>query len=358
MGELECRLAVLSNIPTPYRDEYYRHVAQQSGLRLHVFYLGATHPKRRNWRVQPQGYAHSILSNRVVEFSDKFALHPVLRATRAIQQHDPHVLIISGWDQPAYWEALLRLGRAAPTVGWIETHHASGRNRHRWSDRLRAAYLTRLAAVITPGQEASDYIRSLGAAPRELILPNPVPPPPASTEAAAPTGAVCRLLFVGALTPRKNPQRVLDIARAVSTREASCEVTFVGVGPLEAGLRRRATELPFDVHFRGWQTGAALETEWQSASCLVLPSLADPAPIVFSEAAARGVPILASSNCGGVSALKQLGASAAILDLERDDDDEWAAHVLRMRARYAPVTAVTCGPSAARLAQFARGLLA
>ncbi|MDX6286400.1 MAG: hypothetical protein QOG53_1885 [Frankiales bacterium] len=354
MPERACRLAVLSNIPTPYRQELYRELALRADIDLHVIYLGSSHPKRRQWAITPTGYPSTVVSHRVLEIGE-YALHPVIRPWRAIKRHRPDVLIVSGWDQPAYWAALGRYSRRLPVVGWIESHESSGQRRGGVSQRIRAAYVKQLSGAIVPGDESRNYLeRSIGVHVPTLEYPNPVPEPsPTFTRTASAVDGF-NLLFVGALNDRKDPLRALKIAEELARTGVSCTLTFVGDGPLRERLEQhRANNV--NTRVLGYLEGDALEEQWEAASCLVLPSHSDPAPVVLSEAAARGVPFVVSDRCGGVSALVRLGAAGRALPLDASDPT-WASAVAELSGTGEPIDDVTCRPSAARLAKFVRDL--
>lgn len=343
------RVAILTNIPAPYRQEFYRQLSARPDVSLTVFYLGPAHPKRRSWTVQPTGYDARVLETRVWELGE-IAIHPVL-AARRIRDVAPDVVVVCGWDQPAYWEVAFRLRPRPVLVGWIESHVASGRVRFGLSERVRAAFVRRMAAIVVPGAETACYLTShLGVRRPILQLPNPVPAPPAQVAAAEVAGL--NLLFVGALTERKDPLRALAIAHVMHTRGTPCTFSCAGAGPLSRAIAARARELGVPIRLLGHLEAEVLEAEWAAADCLLLPSTADPAPVVLSEAALRAVPFVVSDRCGGASSLLDLGAVGRVVPIDAADE-VWAAAVSAVTAqpRHA-VSELTPAASAARLAAF------
>jgi glycosyltransferase involved in cell wall biosynthesis len=104
-----------------------------------------------------------------------------------------------------------------------------------------------------------------------------------------------RILYVGRLDEEKG---VRLLARAAAT--LGLPVTFVGDGPLRAELER----LP-GVTITGWLRPDEVQTQLDSARCLVFPSLwYETYGLTVSEAAARGVPAIVSDVSAAAERIK------------------------------------------------------
>ncbi|MGW6201295.1 glycosyltransferase family 4 protein [Kribbella sp. NPDC055110] len=112
-----------------------------------------------------------------------------------------------------------------------------------------------------------------------------------------------RLLCVGALTPTKGPDLLLEALAMVDDPAWRC--VFVGSMDLDVefvdGLQRQAKDLGLAdrVCFTGPLAGAELERAYAQADALVLASRAETYGMVVTEALARGLPVVAR-NVGGV----------------------------------------------------------
>jgi glycosyltransferase involved in cell wall biosynthesis len=149
---------------------------------------------------------------------------------------------------------------------------------------------------------------------------------------------------------------VLEIGASLRRAGALAEVTFAGDGPLVDELRASARELGIAAEFVGYVHGARLENLWSEASCLVLPSLRDPAPLVLSEAAARGIPFVCSSSCGSGSTLASLGARARVVDVAAPIEDWRLAVEAVLGPPARPVTEVLPAASGRRVWEFLRSV--
>lgn len=98
------------------------------------------------------------------------------------------------------------------------------------------------------------------------------------------------VLFVGRLTPEKAPDVLLD---AWERARVDHRLEVIGIGPLEADLRRRG--LP-GVSLLGQIDTASMRAKMLSARALVLPSIwYEGLSMVLLEALAAGLPVLASN---------------------------------------------------------------
>jgi len=106
------------------------------------------------------------------------------------------------------------------------------------------------------------------------------------------------LLFVGGLHPRKGVADLLDAFERVHAGNPRSRLTLVGEGPFEATYRAQAAALACAsaVTFAGGQSDP--RPFLAAADVFILPSLADPAPLVLSEARASGCAVVATAVDG------------------------------------------------------------
>jgi glycosyltransferase involved in cell wall biosynthesis len=102
-----------------------------------------------------------------------------------------------------------------------------------------------------------------------------------------------RFLFVGRFEPVKGLDTLLGAWRRLEGERSGWELHLVGSGSLAAtlGAMPGVTVKPF-------AQSTALVTEFAEAGCFILPSKFEPWGVVVHEAAAAGLPIIASSAVG------------------------------------------------------------
>lgn len=156
-------------------------------------------------------------------------------------------------------------------------------------------------AVIPNGVDTEHFHPGAGAEAPPTDLRAPAPPPSPATGAPAP--APLRVLFVGGDWERKG----LPIAIAALADCPGAELDVVGAGDVEgqrALARRHGVE--GRVHFRG--TAADPAPAYRAADAFLLPSAYESFSLVTYEAAASGLPLLAT-RVNGIEDLLRDGAN-------------------------------------------------
>lgn len=132
--------------------------------------------------------------------------------------------------------------------------------------------------------------------------------------------ASCNLLFLGVDWERKGGNTALEVAKTLNKTGLKTELKIVGcTPPITEPLPDFVKVVPFidKNNVRGVEQINQLVAE---SHFLILPSLADCTPVVFSEANSFGVPCL-STNVGGIATIikddingKTFAKDAAISD--------------------------------------------
>lgn len=137
-------------------------------------------------------------------------------------------------------------------------------------------------------------------AQRVFVVPNPVVASPSATgEATPPPPKDLHLVLVGRHAKQKRPHLFLQVLHELARRGIATRGTVIGDGPLRESTELEASRLELDVSFLGWR-----EPWWEAVTdvdCLVLTANAEGLANVLVEAAAAGIPSVASSRALGVA---------------------------------------------------------
>lgn len=142
---------------------------------------------------------------------------------------------------------------------------------------------------------------------------------PTRAEALAPRRAdgPCRLLFVGRNWQRKGGAIAIDALRCLRQMGIDAELTVCGPQPPPAEPHVRCVPA---IEKHDAAGVAALASLYREATLFVLPTRAECAGIVFSEAAAFGLPIV-STDTGGVATAVRDGVTGRLLPLSAGGAD-------------------------------------
>jgi glycosyltransferase involved in cell wall biosynthesis len=297
------RIAIVTEIPAPFRIPLFNRLAREPGIELRTFFLSDRDP-RRNYTVYEDEMAferHTLPGVNLSRGGRWIVLTRGLR--RVLREFAPDVVVAGGWNQPAFWQAARHARRHnVPLLVWVESTLEDARLDAGVASRVRHAFVRRAAGFIVPGKASRAYVRSLGVPENAIfIAPNAVDLEIFSTgvrEAHANREALRReldlkgtvVLYVGRFAPEKGLDVLLDAARG-----ATWSVVLLGEGFLREELERSA---PSNVTVGPYVPREALVPWFAAADIFVLPSRSEPWGMVLNEAAAAGLPIVATDHVG------------------------------------------------------------
>lgn len=180
-----------------------------------------------------------------------------------------------------------------------------------------------------------------------------------------PGGNGKRVAFVGRLDPVKGALLLIEAMAQVLKTHPDATLTLAGDGPSRAPAEARAKALGIDgaVHFAGFMTQGQVADLLANSDMLVLPSFAEGLPVVYMEALASRIPVVAS-RVAGVQELVEDGVTgyaippgdiATLTDrIIRLMDDPAAARRMGEAGRRAVEAGFDIAQEGARLAQLFR----
>jgi len=175
------------------------------------------------------------------------------------------------------------------------------------------------AGFVVPGRAAQAYVESLGVSPdRIVIAPNAVDLSIFSVQADRNGHEESTFLYVGRLAQEKGLDVLLRAFKNVPGK-----LLLAGSGPQEAELRALADDR---VELLGQVARDDLPALYASADCFVLPSRSEPWGMVLNEAAAAGLPLVATEAAGAGHDLIEDGVNGYRVAV---DDEEALAEALR-----------------------------
>jgi glycosyltransferase involved in cell wall biosynthesis len=202
------------------------------------------------------------------------------------------------------------------------------------AEDLERAAIARADLLLYPTRWAADSaIADYGADPDRIrVIPyganlRESPQDPGVRDVAP--GAPCRLLLVGANWAIKGGEIAIDTLAALRARGIEAELTVVGSAPEARRQMPGLTFIPFLDKNRA-EDRARLDALYRAADFFILPSRCECYGIVFCEAAAYGLPALASRT-GGIPEVVREGETGYTLPLSADGA-AYADRIMALRA--------------------------
>jgi len=324
----EHKVVMLTNIISPYRIPLLNRLAQDGGFDFRVVALAGKEANRQ-WRLMKEliKFDYQILPGwHGFIWRWELPIHLNWGVIRALRRCKADIIITSGYDSIAYWQAFLYAKfRKRKFILCNESTLLSTTYTRGLIGFLKRFIIRRADAYVAFGKKSREYLEAFGAKPDRIFTGIDTVDMNffrrkswgfrESNNFNIERGRFpkCLLLFVGRLAPRKG---VLQILSAL-TKLGDPEIGFliVGSGPQEKELKQFCQELRLpNVYFEGFQQQEALPGYYALADVLVFPSFYDVWGLVVNEALASGLYVLCSDRAGAAYDLIQEGWNGALFD--------------------------------------------
>lgn len=308
------RIALLTEIPAPFRIPLFNALANEPDVELRVLFLSKRDPKhpypvyadefRFNSRTLP---GRDLIRNARWVVLNRGVFAELVRFR-------PDAVIVGGWNQPAFWQAALytRLCRR-PLIGWVESTARDARPASTWLGRVKRMLIGGCTGFLVPGSASREYLRALGVSDEQIVAaPNAVDLEIFGNRVVRLRSERDRLrvelglsgvvlLYVGRLDPEKGVDTLLEAVEGLPVT-----TVVVGQGSDEARLRSLASA---GVRFTGRLERDELVRWYAAADAFVLPSRSDQWGMVLNEAAAAGLPLVSTEAPGAAHDLIEQGVN-------------------------------------------------
>lgn len=338
----------VTNMPTPYRLPQYHAIRSQLadvGYAFHVYFLGRGNRERR-WVIPPEsfeGIEHTTAPSGKGMRAD--LLHTVDRLR-------PAAVVIAWAMDPTALRLLFHCRlRAIPCILYTGENSicASFDSHPRLRTLFRIPFFRLSAGFIAYGSSARAYLRDRGVPDRKISIAINVvdtayfrkhvgelrDSPAVTLERSRyrrPDGAEfeCHILFVGYFVHHKGIAPMLEAFRRCADRGIALHI--VGSGPLEEMIRERIREYGIEssVFLHGYKQQQEMPMFYAMSDLLLFPSIYEVFGLVMVEAAAAGLPIVASRYAGGAADVVLDGVSGLLVD--PSNSEEHSAAILRLAA--------------------------
>lgn len=329
------RVALVTNIPAPYRIPVLECLASQQGCALHVVYCSGIEPDRA-WQLPQGAFEATYLRPRFLTFRGRYVhINPDVWA--ALGKAKPDVVITTGFN-PTHllafaWARLHGKVHVAMTDGtWTSEQQLSGVHR-----LLRRVVYAGSGAFIGASEGSMALYRSYGLSDAKLFKSHLC----ANNAVFSSTHTEPRvhdLLVAGRIVAGKNPLFALAVAQRLAQRmQRPVSIAFLGSGEMEAEVRAAAAKLPPDrvqVTFLGFAQQHSLPAHYARARVLLFPTTNDTWGVVANEACAAGVPVIVTPEAGVSGDLVVDGINGRVMSMDVEAWAQASEQLLRDEALY------------------------
>lgn len=213
---------------------------------------------------------------------------------REVEAFRPDVMLVSSWHIPAFRYVLRHIHPKPLRVLCMDNQWLGTLKQHAGVLSSRWYLHSHYDAVFVPGERQASFARRLGFRPDRIWRGLYCPDYEAFAGATSDEARSRVFAYLGRLSPEKGITDLLDayeIYRSTTAEPWSLIVT--GAGPLIGELSGRS-----GVTYRPFVQPRDLPRWLARVGCLVVPSRFEPWGVVIAEAAASGMPIVATEACG------------------------------------------------------------
>jgi glycosyltransferase involved in cell wall biosynthesis len=303
----------------PYRNPLFKALFERGRVVPHVIYLSGAQPgwdQPRGWFAPAEGYTSEVLSAFQRARAGRSPITVARGVGRALSRAAPDCVV--SWEYgPATMRALAwARRRGVPVVIFSELTPWSDAGLSRLQARLHRVLAPRAGGFIVASSQGVERLRELGVEPErvEVALQSADVEALRAASGTARGGPPIRILAVGRLVPDKNLGELIEAFAEAGFGEGEAELELCGAGPLESELRAWASRLGVPARFSGPVPAEELGRVYASAHVLALVSTYEPFGVTLREAAAAGLPLIASERAGATGDVAIDGENAIVVD--------------------------------------------
>ena len=302
MGTKMKRAVIITNIPAPYRVDFFYYLQMQvSEIKFYVIYSSRTEDNRK-WEVNQEKLKNSIfLESATIKIKKRYDvkyIHIPKGVKKTLNRIQPDVVIGSEYNPTIIQAVNYCKKRGIPYVSWTDGTLFSERHINQLQKIFRRYVIRSASSYIASSTKSMEAQQAYGADIEKIKISYLTVDVEQYIQERQPAQEK-RLLCVGSLIERKGIDLLL---RACAHVKQSWHLALAGQGPEEAYLKQLAKSLGIEqkVEFLGYLNQKELLKEYKRSYGLVLPTREDCFALVILEAMCSGLPVVCSQYADGV----------------------------------------------------------
>lgn len=315
------RIAIVTNIPTPYRNPVFQRLMSYDGIYIHVFFCSPSEPNRL-WNESVLEFNHSFLS-----IEEDKRIHLNWNIYEKLSDYNPDVIITSGFNPTMIlawiWSRLKRRKHIVFSDANIHSekdlsvlHKLTRKLIFRWSDAFIGASNKTLALFKQYNVPESKMFKSCLSVDNDKFVMKYF------------EEKEYDLMFCGQFIERKNPLFFVDLAVKINNEKTGIKLLLLGDGPLKNKCLELLDKNEVNYFDAGFVQPEYLPVFYAKSKLFIFPTKRDAWGLVANEALASGVPVLVTSFAGSANELVLDGYNGYVLN--GYDLQDWVKYSVRL----------------------------
>lgn len=296
------KVLILTNIPSPYRVDFFNELGKLCELTV-VFERAASTERDDSWKTYNTDYFTPVVLKGVKKgVANAFCPSVIKYLKKGKYDH----IIVTNFASPTGMLAISVM-RMRGIPYWLESDGGFAKSGTGMKEKVKRHFIKDAAGYFSTADEHDRYYMQYGAKPEQIcrypftsLFGRDILIEPVTVEQKAALreklgmkeGKV--LLAVGQFIRRKGFDVLLD-AMAKLPKEAGCYI--VGGEPGAEYLQQVERHDLQNVHFVGFKPKARLAEYYMAADLFVHPTREDIWGLVVNEAMAKGLPVVTTDRC-------------------------------------------------------------
>lgn len=315
------KIAMICNIPAPYREEVHIKLNQKYGNNYQVYYC-AEIESNRFWKIKYGNYNKTFLKKSLI---GKSSIYLNIDVIKSLNHFNPDVVLTGGFFPTMLiaflWCKLHNKKHLVYTDGTLKSeehltflHTLIRKLVYRFTDaylgvskKSLALYnsynVTNEKLFISPYCANNNYCKQFRQTPKQYDL-----------------------MFCGQFIERKMPFFFINTVKLVKAL-LPCKVVLVGDGNLKESMVKALKDNNIEYHYPGFIQAEELSSVYASSKVFLFPTKYDAWGLVANEACAVGVPVITCDAAGAANELVLHGYNGYVLPL---DEKIWADHIVKL----------------------------
>ncbi len=317
------KVALITNIPAPYRESTYEEVSKNPDIDFTVIYSKRIE-SNRSWKFKLGKYKRIFLNSLTIPLY-KYEIHFNLSIYQRLNNLNPDILILTGFNPVMLIAFFWARKKSKRIIIFSDGTLDSEKNISFTQRSIRKLFYKYANSFIAASQKTVNLHRHYGARDENIFISCLC-----IDNERLQTNNIKKtydLMFSGQLINRKQPFFFIEVAENYLKLNGKCKALIIGDGELSEEVSSRIKGSKVDFHFPGFVQQHDLFNYYSKAHIFLFPSLSDPWGIVANEAVAAGLPIISSKHPGSVGELIINEKNSFVLDL---DSNIWAEKALEL----------------------------
>lgn len=321
------KIAIITNIPAPYRIPVYENIAKTYGDNFLVLFC-AKRELNRAWQIDPAEFKfrHIFLKENMRPKKDGFNfIHNNPDVLKEIKIFSPDIIITTGMNPTHLYGWLYSLmfnkKHIYMTDGWLY----SEKNISLFHKILRKVVFKSSHAFICAGRHGRRLLNQYGIKDEKIFISRLCVNNELFKNTKCFEEREYHLMFSGSLTDRKNISFFCDVSNFVKKSIPGLRTIILGDGPYRDSMIKYMEKNNIYFNYLGFVEQKILPYIYQNALLFLFPTKLDPWGVVVNEALASGTPVITSPYSGVINDLVINGKNGYIINLNVND---WAEKII------------------------------